>query len=169
MALLEFKDLPSTDTPINAQNLNSNFNELKDGQIILENSLESDSQMNAPSIYAVNVGLNDQKIKRIWENSNVNSAFNAQSISFNLNDYEYVIIKTLRYPRDNTIMIYTIVFINEATEINYSDFESGYGKNRAWNRLVTVSNEGISFQNATISGSEDNNALVPYEIWGMKK
>ena len=29
MALKEFKDLPNTDTPINAENLNYNFNELK--------------------------------------------------------------------------------------------------------------------------------------------
>lgn len=28
MALIEFKDLPNTDTPINADNLNHNFNEL---------------------------------------------------------------------------------------------------------------------------------------------
>lgn len=30
MALKEFKDLPNTDTPINAENLNNNFNELKE-------------------------------------------------------------------------------------------------------------------------------------------
>lgn len=29
MALIEFKDLPNTDTPINAENLNHNFNEVK--------------------------------------------------------------------------------------------------------------------------------------------
>ena len=29
MALIEFENLPSTDTPLNAQNLNNNFNETK--------------------------------------------------------------------------------------------------------------------------------------------
>lgn len=169
MALLEFKDLPNTDTPINAQNLNSNFNELKNGQIMLENSLESDSQINAPSIYAVNVGLNDNKIQKIWENSNVNSAFNAQSISLNLNEYEYLIIKTRRYPNIDTRMVYTILFINETTEITYCDYESGFGKNRSWNRLIACDNERVAIQNATISGEVDNNSLVPYQIWGMKK
>lgn len=31
MALIEFKDLPNTTTPINAQNLNNNFNEVSSG------------------------------------------------------------------------------------------------------------------------------------------
>ena len=40
MALIEFKDLPDISTPINAENLNNNFNELKnniDGTIIWTN------------------------------------------------------------------------------------------------------------------------------------
>lgn len=37
MALIEFKDYPSTDAPINAENLNNNFNEL-------ETNLETNSE-----------------------------------------------------------------------------------------------------------------------------
>lgn len=35
MALIEFKNLPDTSTPINAENLNNNFNELKNRKYIL--------------------------------------------------------------------------------------------------------------------------------------
>lgn len=33
MALIEFKDYPSTETPLNAKNLNNNFNELKNNTV----------------------------------------------------------------------------------------------------------------------------------------
>lgn len=37
MSLIEFKDYPSTETPLNAENLNHNFNELK-GTVLYEDA-----------------------------------------------------------------------------------------------------------------------------------
>lgn len=40
MALIEFKNLPDTSTPLNAENLNNNFNELENKMNTINNALE---------------------------------------------------------------------------------------------------------------------------------
>lgn len=45
MALIEFKDLPDTSTPLNAENLNNNFNALK-GEVLFEGSTTGNITLN---------------------------------------------------------------------------------------------------------------------------
>ena len=64
MQKINFKNLPSTDTPINATNLNlmqdnieSAIEDVEDTIPTIENSLDSDSTIDAPSVHAVKEGL----------------------------------------------------------------------------------------------------------------
>ena len=58
MALIEFKDYPNTDTPLNAENLNHNFNELQEkiqiGTLIAQKELSE----NSIELFIDNLNLN---------------------------------------------------------------------------------------------------------------
>lgn len=51
MALVTFEDLPSTNTPINASNLNNNFNELKTQSIYSTNETPIGIWINGETLY----------------------------------------------------------------------------------------------------------------------
>ena len=74
MSLVEFKNLPDTTTPINAANLNNNFNELN-------------SQISAAA-----AAINNLKGTVLWTNPNPNISFPTQSINFGDNYKFYDII-----------------------------------------------------------------------------
>lgn len=48
MALVTFEDLPSTNTPINANNLNNNFNELNNANIYSASEIKIGTFLNKP-------------------------------------------------------------------------------------------------------------------------
>ena len=60
MALIEFKDLPDTSTPLNAENLNNNFNEVK----IINNNLETKYTADITFSSFVDQELSNISIKR---------------------------------------------------------------------------------------------------------
>ena len=60
MALITFQDLPSTSTPLNATNLNNNFNELnnnKSNLLITENITSDSTSINANTESTLTIGI----------------------------------------------------------------------------------------------------------------
>jgi hypothetical protein len=82
MSLIEFKDLPDTSTPINAENLNNNFNELNPiGSVIITSTNTNpsdrlggtweliDKEFSMLATYKTNseyISLNDDKVSNVY-------------------------------------------------------------------------------------------------------
>lgn len=103
----------------------------------------------------------------LWTNPNPSSSFSAQTINLNLTDYKFIEIYYIRYSEEN-IFCNRVPFENTEiyTQLNYCDYDSG--SVRAWIRNVRLRTTDIYFNTASINGSVDNNALVPYKIIGYK-
>lgn len=62
MQKINFKNLPDTSTPLNAENLNLMQDNIESAIPTIENSLYSDSTTNAPSVHAVNNMIKTQDV-----------------------------------------------------------------------------------------------------------
>ena len=62
MQKINFKNLPDTSTPLNAENLNLMQDNIESAIPTIENSLDSDSTTNAPSIHAVKNMIKTQNV-----------------------------------------------------------------------------------------------------------
>lgn len=62
MQKINFKNLPDTSTPLNAENLNLMQDNIESAIPTIENSLDSDSTTNAPSVHAVNNMIKTQDV-----------------------------------------------------------------------------------------------------------
>ena len=62
MQKIKFKNLPDTSTPLNAENLNLMQDNIESAIPTIENSLDSDSTTNAPSVHAVNNMIKTQDV-----------------------------------------------------------------------------------------------------------
>ena len=80
MNRIEFKDLPSTDTPLNAET----FNTLQDN---IENAI---NEKQDAGDYVLKNEFNNIKGTILWKNSNTSSNFNSQTINLNLANYDVV-------------------------------------------------------------------------------
>lgn len=88
MALKEFKNLPNTDTPINAENLNSNFNELYDNIVTLY-----EGDITETGNYEISEDYGNFKLLAIYGSTGVKSARNVVVVpGFKIigNDSNYV-------------------------------------------------------------------------------
>lgn len=102
---------------------------------------------------------------KLWENAKISSAFNAQTVSVDLSDYDGV---EILYYVDSTTNIYQNTgFIKKGLPgIMY------YVTASAGNRLhrnFTVNTTGIKFETAEASsGASAGGLCIPYQIYGIK-
>lgn len=72
MQKINFKNKPSTDSPVNADNLN-----------LLQDNVEE-------AIDIVDMKLDEIKSTTLWENANLSNNFEAQTISLNLSNFDKI-------------------------------------------------------------------------------
>lgn len=105
--------------------------------------------------------------KVLWEKDSSVNTFTGQTITLSSDDYDYLIIFSHRTPASHTQTIGTLVEKNQTTEIQYGDYFVEYP--RAWSRKVDITDgTNVKFYDATINGSVNNGALIPYKILGCK-
>lgn len=102
--------------------------------------------------------------KEVWVNSDTTKGFAEQSLTLD-EGYKYYMLVIKRYSTTNKLLTF-ILYPNSINDISYSDYDDS--KVRAWNREVTISEDGktISFGNNTINGAADSSGLIPYKIYG---
>ena len=107
MSLVEFKNLPDTTTPINAANLNNNFNELN-------------SQISAAAS-----AINNLKGTVLWTNSSPTSNYGATAVSIN-NLSNYDIIKIIfKRSTSSSIQFDVNLYLYEAIATSVATFLDG--------------------------------------------
>lgn len=116
----------------------------------------------------INYGIYQEKGNTLWQNPDLQSQFNAQTLKIeNLEKYNEIKVYFFRnYSQDQKNIMTVNVPKNYTKEINYSDYHEN--NTRAWLRSVSFSSNGIVFGNALINNSVTNFALVPYLIVGYK-
>lgn len=150
-------------TTVNKDSVVSAINELDND---IDNVNISINSINT-SITSINGELNNLKETVLWTNPNPTASFGSQNVSVNLNDYKYVEIYYTRY--EGVTEFCDKVNYNNAevfSQLFYCDYDNG--SVRAWDRNVRLDSNGVYFNTATINGSVDNKALIPFKICGYK-
>lgn len=114
-------------------------------------------------------GTIESKMTLLWTNSNTNTGFPAQTIPLDLTPYRHVYIITLHginaYPDtalSGTFLLPTSGYYTLATMTNLIR-----------RRSATITSTGIQFSQGVEvqtynSGTNSNNVVVPYKIFGVK-
>lgn len=104
----------------------------------------------------------------LWENPNPTGAFSAQTINLDLSEYAQIIIMAY------TSTIYQEKSAYQATVLIPIDGETHYiytsegALSKASNlRAVTANSNGVTFGTGNATGSNNNQACIPYKIWGV--
>lgn len=124
------------------------------GQNTLSEMVEKAKSMNGGS----SSGSGDISLELLWENPNMGSEFQPQTITLPENDYNLFLIKGTEYSQ--TIMV------KDSSNLLIS--YSGWHKHTLA-RTVTISGNNVTFGTAYIEGgNSDNNGSVPNYIYGIK-
>lgn len=104
---------------------------------------------------------------KLWENDSPTSAFAAQQITLNSNDYDFLLWVFRNYATEN----YGINVVVERGQNAYADMtwaESSVIKGRQ-RTASYVSDTTYSVSQGSQMGSQNNSALIPQVIYGIKK
>ena len=103
----------------------------------------------------------------IWENASPASSFSAQTISVDLNNYDYFAIQLVFSNTGPTTIAAQIFPVENAT---VSATIIGSSNNRTGGRDLTYNstNKSIVFVAANYNGSSNNAYAIPYKIFGIK-
>lgn len=151
MNKINFENLPSTNTPINATNLNQ-----------LQTNIEN----------AITEVVDTFKGKVLWTDPNIFSpTFPAQTVTLNSTDFDYIIVYSYRNIQQDSRIITTMIEKTHSAEILYMDYYSN--QVRVFSRLVefpstTSPQDSVTFSDCTINGTTNNAILKPYKIIGFK-
>lgn len=173
MEKINFENKPSTNTPINATNLNllqDNIEDefdIKDAEIGDLNSLNTTDKSNL--VIAINEINLQNKGVILWTNSNPNISFEPQEIQLDLSLYDYCEIWAKNYVTENYISVWKFRF-GQNVRIQDSFASNGVAV-RA--RTITTSQSGVvvsegryAVGNATYS--VNNDSCIPLYIIGYK-
>lgn len=101
----------------------------------------------------------------LWTNPSPTSNFNAQTVSLDLSDYDYVLIESKRGLNDTVKSIslaqkgtYANIAANTNTSMSGAQYPCG--------RTVYASNTGVQFSNGLAYGAQVNYVCIPTRIWG---
>ena len=113
-------------------------------------------------------GKKSAEFKKLWNRSA--SSFSAQTVSLDLSKYAAVAIvfyPSISYQTRDTAWCEVGDSITMYTYFNYDDCYSCY-------RTVSVSATGVTFgtgkqrtNSSSVNASDNNNAAIPVEIWGI--
>lgn len=108
--------------------------------------------------------LKGVSITQIWENASPTSSFAAQTISIDLDDYDFVFITSASSSGATKYSIYWGA-VGGAILMNYVYYTSQL---ISQNRALTVNPDSIDVANCTSNAAINNSVLVPIEIYGAK-
>lgn len=142
-------------------------------------TLTSGSYLVGNGTSAVNMKTKDQvkedlgiknyaDIVLLWENASPSSSFNAQTISLNLSEYDYIEIDFKLRSKDSIIVEKVAGYVGQISV--------GYGCSGGawWYRRAVVELNSVAFEVATVasgtSSSSDSGTttMIPYRIYGIK-
>lgn len=104
------------------------------------------------------------KIDLLWTNANLNKTFPSQTISLNLNDYDFVIID-FEFIKETPNLTTTIIGIKGGglTQVQFGTYSNQF------RRSFEVYNTGIYFEKGIgASDNENNDVAIPKYIYGVK-
>lgn len=167
MEKINFENYPSTNSPINATNLNL-LQDNVENDIGLLNNLNTTDKSN--SVNAINEVNNIAKGSLLWKNQNLSNNFDSQTISLDLSSYDIIEISfneglNCRFRIGNTGYAYILQDANG----NFT------GAPYVYLRRMAITTSGLEIgdcrgQNTSQSGLwvTNNARLKPYYIIGFK-
>lgn len=149
MSLIEFKDLPNTDTPINAENLNHNFNEILN-LVCPIGKVEVFFDNNDHSNY---LGF-------VWERTSIGKV----PVGIDSSDTDFNTIGKTGGEKEHTLTIDEMP--NHKHKLNFGNNSPGDGT-----ALQYSSTEGSSsaYDINGVGGNKPHNILQPYEVMAFWK
>lgn len=171
-----WQNAPSTDTPINANNLNK----IEEG--IYQNSLKADqvgdlttldTTIKSTLVGAINELKNDLSGILLWENSNPISSFSAQNITLSSNNYDILEIFYYSYTDRLTVNSVRVKKGQDANLMAIFQYQ-----NHGWigNRDIRYTNDTQLYVDSTVSivrndafsRQAENSWCIPIFIIGYK-
>ena len=116
---------------------------------------------------ALNDLYNNKNATLLWTNSSPTSNFNAQTISLDLSEYQYIFVVTRTSTElDDTHR--TIGLFNVLDDVPTLPAKIACTGGSA-TRQVYATSTGVTFSNATFTGgSQNNSSVIPLYIYGIK-
>lgn len=101
-------------------------------------------------------------ITKLWTNSNSSRSFSAQTVSLDLTEYQSVFIVFRRvYDNDSGNRLFR--FCNKEASVLMKCSWTGTVRQRT----ASVSDDGVTFTLGKTGSSNDNNVVIPTEIYGV--
>ena len=101
----------------------------------------------------------------LWTNTTPTNAFSKQTINLDLSAYDGVIIEYRESTSNNNISA-----VIKAAKGSFNNFGGGYGSDTGKARnILSVNNNGISFDSAIGNEGTNNSILIPLKIYGYKQ
>lgn len=186
--MITFKNLPDTSTPLSADNLNENFEELDEKITSLDEkttSLDEKILTNVENIKN-NISTLTGKIvviQKVWENSNVQAGFTAQQITLQADtiNANYFFIKYMDFFRETTsrgIINTGLHPWGEKLNLSCNIWSSTNSSINMANRMVQPDTSDktkmqfgtcrIGYIKGTSCNTLDNNeCIIPYQIYAV--
>lgn len=101
----------------------------------------------------------------LWENSNISTNFAAQTVSLDLSDYAGVTVEFNRANGD------TAKWLANRSFIKKGETRLGAGNREGTTSAVrnfSCDNTGVTFENGYVNSEENNGAIIPIKIYGVK-
>lgn len=103
------------------------------------------------------------RMELLWTNSAPTSAFAQQTVSLDLSEYMYIVIEM---DQDTNLSRGRYYFGTVGFVISMSLVPTSI--TNAYTRTATISASGINFTVGYVGSSSNNNAMIPYHIYGIK-
>lgn len=101
----------------------------------------------------------------LWTNASPQSQFGAQTISLDLSNYDAVLVVVTNTTLSGAPS--TSYIVKEGTRSNMFGIALA-GTDDIYKRAVTISQSGVAFESGYAAKSQNNGALIPYQIYGIK-
>ena len=105
----------------------------------------------------------------LWTNASPSSQFSAQTVSFNANNYDALLLEARFSISDVRFAVRYVPFGLQERMMATQTTDPSYGTNGQYNRGVyNVSKTGIRFTEGASGTNPTNAAFIPTRIWGVK-
>ncbi len=113
----------------------------------------------------------DYPLTLLWTNPSPTSAFSAQTLNLNLNNYNAILILSTYSTSYSTLIFENIVFL--VPEIKDGTIQTrihGWGRDNNYNltRYYTITNTSIAIDGGAYNGSNNTSYMIPWKIYGIK-
>lgn len=105
----------------------------------------------------------------LWTNPSPTAQFNAQTISLNLSEYDYILVisehanNLPKYPRSNVL-----VKVGGEKFQGLSASQDAIASGNGRSRYIQATTTGVQISNAIMNTSYSNSGVIPLYIFGIK-